>query len=246
MKRVLFIIPLLGLVTALKAQEKTQKPAGLPHPYSVKWNPESLYFGKLALSGEYNYKKKKSIAFAIGIPMEYKQTVQIDKKDRVLAMKTFSIMGGYRMYMGKKTMTGFYFEPYVKYVKNDATGSFSATLGGSPVVFDAVSKYSGIGVGAQLGVQFRIAQRVVFDLFILGPEANSANHELVLHDIVSPLPWNSAQSADAQQQMDDFTKLPILGSHMKVTKDDNARTISSKYNGFLPGFRFGLSVGISF
>lgn len=244
MKKLLFAFACFFILNSTKAQQDAVLPK---NSVVVKWNPESLYFGKVSLFGEYNFKKRRSITFGFGIPATHTTTVKINDKDRSVEMKTFSIMGGYRMYLGKKTMSGVYFEPYLKYVKNDANTIIDGDLNGRNVDFATTSKYSGTGVGAQLGVQFMIAKRVVFDLFFLGPEANTASHKVVMRDINSVLPWSQSEAADAQQQINDnIGDLPIVGKKLKVVVDANSKTVSSDYNGFLPGIRFGLSVGVRF
>jgi hypothetical protein len=251
MKKIIVAAILLIAVSNANAQEKKEKEKekkNFSPSYAVKWNPAGLAFGKIGLFGEYNYKRKKSITFGIGIPSEKKHTFELDGEDRDIFMKTFSIMGGYRMYLGKKTMTGFYFEPYLKYVKNDASFSFTdPNFNNKPVTFNTTSSYSAIGVGAQLGVQFMIAKRVVFDFFLLGPEANSAKHNVVMKDVSSTLPWSAQDAAKAQTEIDDnIGDVPIIGDHLKVKVDANARTVSSEYKGFLPGFRGGLTIGVRF
>jgi len=190
---------------------------GFQKSYAFKWNPSGLYFGKIALQTEYNFKKKKSFTFDLGIP--YNKTIirNINNEDKSLALKTFSVKGGYRMYLGKKTMTGVYFEPYLKYLKNDASTSFRSN---NNTAYVLTSSYSGVGLGAQLGVQFMIAKRLTFDFFFLGPEANTVHHKAILQDISTTKNWDDH---DAQN-----------------------KRVTSSYNGFLPGFRFGLSVGWHF
>jgi hypothetical protein len=248
MKKTIVALLCLTALTNTHAQENQEKetPDFTPS-YAVKWNPSSLYFGKIGLQGEYNFKKKKSFTFAVGIPMSKTMTVNMDDEDRDVEMKTFSVMGGYRMYLGKKTMTGVYFEPYLKYLKNDAATIINADLDGEPVDFATTSKYSGVGVGAQLGVQFMIAKRVTFDFFFLGPEANSVKHTVLMKDISSTVPWDPNEAADAEKEINEsIGDLPIIGSKLKVAVDANQKTVSSEYKGFLPGFRFGLSVGVHF
>jgi uncharacterized membrane protein YfhO len=129
-----------------QSEDKEFSPSG-----AVKWNPESLFLGKVGLFGEYNFKQKRSITLGIGIPYNKTLTYKLDSKDQDITMKTFSVMGGYRMYMGKKDMKGFYFEPYLKYLKNDASILINSDLNGRPVDFVTTSNYSGFGLGLQLG-----------------------------------------------------------------------------------------------
>ena len=252
MKKIFLIVSCLSVFATSQAQsddDKTEKPEkdSFQPSAAVKWNPSSLYFGKIGLQGEYNFKKKRSLTFAVGIPMSKTTTVKMDDEDRDVEMKTFSLMGGYRMYLGKKNMTGLYFEPYLKYVKNDAATLISTDLDGEPVDFATTSQYSGFGLGAQLGVQFMIAKKITLDFFFLGPEANTVKHSVLMKDISSTLPWDPNQAADAEKEINEsIGDLPIIGNKLKVAVDANKKTVSSEYKGFLPGVRFGLSVGVRF
>ncbi len=248
MKKIFFLLTLCCLVHFLHAQSGDASNVVQHQPSaSIKWNPSSLYFGKIGLLGEYNFKNRKSVTFNIGIPMSKTTTIKVDDKDRQVEMKTFSIMGGYRMYLGRKTMTGMYFEPYLKYVKSDGSTILDTDLDGKPTNFATTSAYTGMGVGAQLGVQFMIAKRVVIDFFFLGPEANSSKHKVVMRDITSTDPWDAQEAADAQAEINDsIGDIPVIGDKLNVVVDPNAKTVTSDYSGFLPGLRFGLSVGVRF
>jgi hypothetical protein len=195
MRKINALLIVLFIAATCLAQQKEEKAKPeFSSSVAIKWNPESLFFGKISTFGEFNFKHKKSFTLGIGIPYNKSFTYKLDDKDRSIATKTFSIMGGYRMYFGKKEMKGFYFEPYLKYMKNDASTIINTDLNGTPTDFVTTSAYSGFGVGLQLGVQFMIAKRVVFDMFFLGPEANSAKHNVSMHDITSTGPWGSAHS----------------------------------------------------
>jgi hypothetical protein len=245
MKKTILAVLCLGVLSTVNAQEKQENAAAAFTPsYAVKWNPESLYFGKISVQGEYNFKKKKSVTFSVGIPMTHTTSVEMDGKDRQIDMKTFSVAGGYRMYLGKKAMTGVYLEPYLKYLKNDANTLLDVDLNGEPTDFVTTSQFSSVGVGAQLGVQFMIAKRVTFDFFFLGPEANTVKHTMVMRDLSSTA-WDASMAADAQDEANKMVDdLPIVGKKLQIAVDANKKTITSDYSGFLPGIRFGLSVGV--
>jgi hypothetical protein len=245
MKKTIIAVLCLGVLSTANAQEKQEKPAASFAPsYAVKWNPESLAFGKISVQGEYNFKKKKSVTFSVGIPMTHTTTVQMDDKDRQVDMKTFSVMGGYRMYLGKKTMTGVYFEPYLKYLKNDAATVISTSLNGEATDLYTTSNFSAFGVGAQLGVQFMIAKRVTFDFFFLGPEGNMAKNTIVMKDLSSGT-WDPSQAQAAQDEINkNIGDVPVIGKKLHVTVDANKKTVTSDFSTLLPGVRFGLSVGV--
>jgi hypothetical protein len=246
MKKILFAL-LLVSTAAFSQETKTETPP-FKKSFVVKWNPEALVFGKLSLGTEFNIKHKKSITFNVGIPMEKKYSVELDDKDRDAYLKTTSVMAGYRMYMGKRDMTGFYFEPYAKYVSNKARiEKYTTDLNGRTATFDFTSDYSGVGIGAQLGVQFMIAKTITFDLFLLGPEANISNHKAKMQEVGSVIPWSMIDANDAKHDLEEALKdIPLIGNKIEVTVDQNGKNVSSKFNGFLPGVRAGLSVGIRF
>jgi hypothetical protein len=246
MKKILFAL-LLVSTAAFSQETKTETPP-FKKSFVAKWNPASLAFGKLSLGTEFNFKHKKSVTLNIGIPMERKYTFELDNADREINLKTTSIMGGYRMYMGKRDMTGFYFEPYLKYVSNKAEiPKYSTTINGRNADFRMTSEYSGVGVGAQLGVQFMIAKVIAFDLFILGPEANSAKETMSFKEEGNNIPWSMIDANDAKRELQEAVEdIPIIGKKIEITIDQANKTVRGEYKGFLPGFRAGLSLGIRF
>jgi hypothetical protein len=246
MKRILL---LSALVFSLAARAQTPAGTASHDPsVAVKVNPLSYFFGKISLLGEYNLKHKKSITFGVGIPIETTNSfLEIDGKKRDIRMKSFSAMAGYRMYLGKKTMSGFYFEPYLKYLKSDGNVTLDGEIDGQAVEFFTTSNYSGFGLGAQLGVQFLIGNRVAIDLFLLGPEANMSKHTMISKEITTTVPWDLVDAQEAEREIrEQLSDIPIVGKKIEVTVDPNSKTVTSKYDGFLPGFRAGLSIGIRF
>lgn len=246
MKKILF--GFLFVSTAAFSQENKTETPPFKSSVAIKWNPESLAFGKLSLGTEINLKHKKSLTLYAGIPMERKYTFKLDDADRDINLKTTSAMAGYRMYMGKKSMTGFYFEPYVKYVSNKAEiPNYTTTINSRNATFRMNSDYTGVGVGAQLGVQFMIAKLVTFDLFILGPEANSSKETMTFTEISNSIPWTMIDANDAKRELQEAVEdIPIIGKKIEITVDQANKTVRGSYKGFLPGLRAGLSVGIRF
>lgn len=229
------------------AQSDNKPEAASKKSYAVRWSPSSLYFGKIGLQGEYNFKNKRSLTLSVGLPSTKSIDIEMGDDTRQLSMKTFSTMAGYRLYMGKKTMTGVYFEPYVKYLANNAETSFIETSGGKQTMYTLNSQYSGVGLGAQLGVQFMIAKRFTFDFYFLGLEGNLSNHQITLQDVSSATPWSSQDAKDAENELKEGVEdIPIIGKKIRITADAGTKTVSSHYSGFLPGLRFGLSFGYRF
>lgn len=243
MKQLVFFI----LVTLCVSNSFAQKSSSFKSSTVIKWAPASLALGKIGLGSEYNFKQKKSITLNVGIPSETNITRTIDNESRTLKIKTFSVMAGYRMYMGKRDMSGFYFEPYVKYVDNKSVTSTNFTIQTIDKPFDLSGNYSGIGIGAQLGLQFMIAKRVVFDWYLLGPEANSSKFSLNAQEQGSGPAWDASAASDAQSEIENFINdIPLIKDKATVNVNASARNVKAAYSGFLPGFRTGLSVGIRF
>ncbi|HYE55082.1 MAG TPA: DUF3575 domain-containing protein [Chitinophagaceae bacterium] len=213
--------------------------------FFVKWAPASLAAGKLTVGSEFNFKKKQSVELFVGIPVPTNKEFDYDGNTSELESKAFSILAGYRYYLGKRNASGLYIEPYVKYLKHEANGVLVGDLDNGPARFATVTEYKGFGVGAQLGVQFIIAKKISFDLFFLGPEANSAKFSSRSTDVADALPWTFIEANEAENNVKDAMQdIPIIGDKMEVTVSQAQKTVFTKYDGFLPGFRFGASIGI--
>jgi Protein of unknown function (DUF3575) len=216
-----------------------------PKAFYYKFAPAGLYTGKITLGVEYNLKEKHSVEIMIGFPKKVSKSLDYDKSSSDFDMDAFSILAGYRMYMGRKTASGFYFQPYFKYLKHNANGVINGELDGEVARFDSKSNYKGYGIGGQLGVQFLIAKRALFDFYLLGPEANMVKYSSTMTDVANSIPWTFVQADEAEQDIRNaIADIPLIGEKMEVDVDANTKTIQTRYNGFLPGFRIGVSVGL--
>lgn len=241
MKKLLCIFFVLAFASGnIFCQEKN-------HPIALKFAPAGIAVGKTTFGAEYNFKHRNSVTFLIGIPFDKTQAVSFDNNKSDVSSKAFSLMAGYRYYLGRKSMSGFYIEPYVKYLKHQASGLLNAELQGQHVIFDSHSNYEGYGLGAQLGYQVTIAKLVVFDLFLIGPEANSAKFNSLSTDITNNIGWNYADAQEAEQQIRDVLKdIPVVGTRIDVKVDTEKKNVATNYSGFVPGFRIGASIGVRF
>jgi hypothetical protein len=239
MKRGFIITSLVVLSFTSFAQYSTRVVA--------KWAPVGLYFGKIGLGTEVNFKKKQSINFNIGIPFPATRSVEYDNKKSDIESKAFSLMAGYRFYIGKKAGAGFYAEPYIKYLRHEANGILEGDLDSKIARMDTRTEFKAFGAGLQFGYQFIIAKRICFDLFLLGPEANNADFKSKSTDIANSLPWTLIQTTEAEREIKDAIKdIPILKDKLQISTDQASKSVSTSYSGFLPGFRIGASIGIVF
>lgn len=238
MKTNLTIIALL-LTFAVSAQNSTN--------FIAKWAPGALAAGKIAVGGEYNFKHRKSVTLLVGIPNPRSYEVDFDGDKSDVETKGFSVLAGYRYYLSKRQVSGFYIEPYGKYVSQEGTGILKGELVSEEADFNTKVTYSGFGVGAQLGVQFLIAKRVALDLYILGPEANISDFNTTAKDVSSTLPWTPQMAAEAKADIEESIRdIPIIGDKAEVKVDAATKTVSVDYNGFLPSLRAGISIGWRF
>src|SRR2546423_3825224 len=233
------IVPLLSSLVLSKTYAQYKK------QMLLKWAPGRLAAGKITVGGEYNFKKKSSIECFIGLPAPVNHQFKYDNNSSDLSSKAFSVLAGYRYYFGKKNASGIYVEPYAKYLHHQASGFLQGELNGEVAKFDTKSDYKGFGIGAQLGIQFLIAKRFSLDLFILGPEANSSDFSTVATDVASNIPWTMIQADEAENDIKNaFRNIPIVGDKIEVSVNQSTKTVTTRYSGFLPGVRFGASVGI--
>lgn len=232
---ILLLLVLIGCLTGY-----TQYAA---HPV-IKWAPVGLIFGKLSLGTEYNFKKKNSVELYIGIPVAATRTIDYDNKQSDIESRVFSVLAGYRRYIGKKAAAGFYAEPYFKYLEHHAQGILEGDLDSKIARMDTKTDYKAWGAGIQLGYQFLIAKRICLDLFLIGPEANMAKFNSQSTDIANSIPWTLIQSGEAEREIKDAIKdIPILKDKLEISVDQSKKTVYTEYKGFLPGFRLGASIG---
>lgn len=242
MKKTLFLILPLLLVQALKAQEL---PASSPS-FTVKWTPTGLYLGSLSVQGEYNFGGPRSLTTKIGLPVAVRHAFTYDGNDVEFDMKATSVAAGYRMYLSQKHRRGLYLEPFVKYVHHQSEGLGTGTPEGKRAAMQFTNQYKALGAGAQLGAQFLLSKRVVMDLFFLGPEINAATNTLRAQEVTHTIAWNEVEARDAEDVLRAFVnQFPFVRNRTTITVDQNNRTVTGAFKGALPGYRAGISVGIT-
>lgn len=242
MKQFLLSILALSLFLTSFSQESSY-----PSSVTVKWAPASIYFGKISLGGEYNFSKKQSVTLGVGIPFDKTIRQDLDGEEESLTHKTFSILAGYRLYLGKKAARGLYFEPYLKYLKHDLHSQIDHELDGDNREFNVNSEFSAFGLGLQLGYQFLIADKFSIDFYFLGPEGNIAKSNTFTQEVGNGPAWSQSEVDDAQDMLNDFFEdIPFLRDEIEINVNASQRSVSTKFDGFLPGFRFGISLGFRF
>jgi hypothetical protein len=235
-----FFILVFGLIGSMACSAQENSPN-----ISLKWAPLGLIPGNISLHGEYNF-GKNSLTAKIGIPLSTERSIEYDDKDALFHMKTTSFMAGYRTYLSKRHMKGFYFEPFFKYVHHSSEGTGNAVINSQTVAMDFINNYDGIGIGAQLGVQFLIKKRVVIDLFFLGPEINAARNKFRSIETTDAIPWTQVEASEAEQDIREFIdRFPFIRNKVGVMVDRENKTVTADFKGALPGLRTGISIGIA-
>lgn len=214
---------------------------------TLKWAPTGLILGSASLQAEYSFGDKNSLTAKIGLPVTVSHHVNFQEKDARFAMQATSFLAGYRTYFSDRHLRGLYFEPFFNYVHHHSEGIGKGTLSNRTVTFELMNDYSGAGLGAQLGYQFFIGKKIVFDLFFLGPELNSSRNSLKATEITNTIAWNHIEAAEAEQQIRDFlNQFPFIKNRVQVMVDPDNRKVNAEFKGLLPGFRTGASIGIAF
>jgi hypothetical protein len=212
---------------------------------TLKWAPTGLILGGLSLQGEYGFLKHSSLTAKIGIPVSRSQNAKYSGNDAAMHMKALSFLAGYRRYLSKRPMRGFYVEPFFTYAHHTSDGMGSGTLDGSPVTMGFNNDYNGIGAGVQLGSQFIIGKRFVIDLFFFGPQVTSSTNYFKAIDATNSISWTTVQADQAEQQIRDFlNQFPFIRNKVDVHVDKPNRTVTADFKGALVGVRFGVSFGI--
>ena len=245
MKRLILLACIsLSATSLIQAQEPLSEET---KPLGIKWSPASLQVGKITAGVEYNISHRNSLTFNAGIPFNKNKELNYDGTKSEIQTKAYSVMAGYRRYLGKKNMRGFYIEPYAKYLNHEAAGEISANVNSGEKKMATRFTYQGIGIGAQLGVQMIISRSIVLDLYFLGPEANKSKVSLLGQDLNPASTWSASDAAEMEDDIrETLNNIPFISNGAVVEVDDYTKSAKVDYSGFLPGIRIGGSIGIRF
>jgi hypothetical protein len=242
-----YLLPALLFVTInapLLAQEQLNEET---KNFAIKFAPLALRMGKISLGTEYNFGERNSVTFYAGIPFDKKTSISYDGHKSDVNTRAYSVMAGFRHYVGKQYMKGFYLEPYAKYQKHEGKGLVNGDLNNNKIILDTRTSYEGVGVGLQLGVQMIISRSITLDLFFLGPEVNNSKISTLSTDITNNMAWEAPYAAEAENDIREvLNDVPLIGNKVNVKVDQNTKTIATDYKGLVPGIRIGGSLGLRF
>lgn len=241
-KKIFYLLFFFFLLHDIDAQDRAFEPT-----ITAKWAPTGLILGNISLQGEYSFLKKSSLTAKIGVPFNRACHATFDDNDVDIHMKAFSFLAGYRKYLSKQVLEGFYVEPFFTYAHHTSVGTGEGKLDNQSVTMDFTNDYNGIGVGVQLGSQFIISKRLVIDLFFLGPQLTSSTNHFRAVDPHNSLAWTTIQADEAEQDIRDFLdQFPFIRNKVDVSVEKSNRTVMADFKGALVGIRFGVSIGIAF
>jgi len=241
-KSIFYLVLSTCLILNVRAQDTLFQPK-----ITVKWAPTGLLLGSVSLQGEYGFIRKSSLTAKIGLPFSRSFHATFDGHDVNMHMKAFSFLAGYRKYLSKQILKGFYIEPFFTYAHHTADGTGEGSLGGQQVTMDFTNNYNGVGIGIQLGAQFIIARRLVIDVFFLGPQLTSSTNNFRAIDRYNYATWTNIQADEAEQDIKDFLdQFPFIRNKVDVNVDQANRTVMADFQGPLVGMRCGVSIGFAF
>lgn len=213
-----------------------------------------LIVGNINVGYEKVISENKTLALHIGviIPREVPEwlTFGDETSSAILeeldnSAEGLSIVGEYRMYTGDKGAPfGFYVAPLVRY------HNYQLTVGGDfdGETAEVQTKLNRIGLGLQLGAQFKLGDRMTLDWNFLGLtidqntitiEASSNNADTDFQEIEEEL------QADVDRLQADIDRLPLYYSdEIKLTSDNDF--VKGKGSLIGLGLRSGLTIGYRF
>jgi len=244
MKKTLSLVMVLFFVSNLFGQDTV----AINQPnIAVKWAPTGLVLGSFSIQAEYNFGGKSSLTAKIGLPANTHHSFTYANNDADFSMKATSFLAGYRTYLSKKHLHGWYYEPYFKYVHQTGEGTETGMLNNRPATFSFTNDYNGVGVGVQLGTQFLIGKHFVIDLFLLGPEINSATNSFKAMEVSSTMPWTYHDARETENNIRNFIdQFPFIRKRTNIFVDSENKRVSADFKGALPGIRTGVSIGFAF
>ncbi|TMI97464.1 MAG: DUF3575 domain-containing protein [Bacteroidetes bacterium] len=240
-KSIFYLIIFFFFLQKINGQDRIFQPK-----ITVKWAPTGLILGDLSLQGEYGFIKKSSLTAKIGVPFSRPYHANFDGHDVDMHMRAFSFLAGYRKYLSKQILKGFYIEPFFTYAHHTTDGTGEGSLDNQRVTMDFSNDYNGAGFGVQLGSQFIIAKRLVIDLFFFGPQLTSSRNDFRAIDPYNYAAWTTIQADEAEQDIRNFlNQFPFIRNKVDVHVDKINRTVMADFKGALVGVRFGVSIGIA-
>lgn len=207
----------------------------------VKLNLPNLALGNLTLNYERLLSARNSVALNVGYIRPQKPVSVLNDFVNADEVEPGEFSGltatlEYRIYGKKKGAgRGFYYAPYLRYAshkldfQSDIEGNFS----------NVNTELSAVGLGAQIGAQWLIKDRIVIDWGILGLAAQWYNFKSTFTAVGDDINFDEIR-AELETDFDDS----VLSNKLEFTSDENS--LQAKMPFLFGGARAYLSVGYKF
>jgi len=217
--------------------------------WSVGIAPFSLLLpsGKINVRGEWAYATNKSLSLLVGIPRPTKMpnllenNFDLSGEGKIVKNRytSFGTTLENRFYIGTRSPRGFYLAPYARYnhfslarTTQNADNQYATTFKGA---------INGVGLGAAMGVQFRLGKHFTMDATIVGIDFKWLRGTLT-YSTNDPANDVSAFRDEVQQVVSD---IPLIGKKLSAAVDGDRIRVHTP-GAVLPGYRFNLSVNYVF
>lgn len=207
----------------------------------VKLNLPNLVFGNLTLNYERLLSPRNSATLNVGYirpqaPISFLSDFIDTEEIKPPEFSGLTATLEYRIYSKKKGAgRGFYYAPYLRYA-NHKLAFQSDIVGNSSNVS---SQLSAVGLGAQIGAQWLIKDRVVIDLGILGLAAQWYTYKSTFTAVDEAINFDEIR-ADLEMEIEDSP----ISNKLEFTSDENS--LQAKMPFLFGGARAYLSVGYKF
>lgn len=214
----------------------------------VKLNVGALLLKNFSFQYERAISKKISVAgglrFAPKSRLPFSSTLEsaIDDDDTWESIKdfktgNFAITPEIRFYMGKKVFQGFYIAPFARYAQYSADVPYKFEVNGSEQEIPLNGSVNSITGGILFGAQWKLAERIHLDWWILGPNYGSTSGSISGKKALS-----NEDQAILREDLKDLEDLPIVNSKSSV----DANGVKVDFDGPWAGLRAGLCIGFRF
>lgn len=210
----------------------------------IKTNFTGFLTGDYGFSYERSVNERQSVTFKAGFlkptlsPFIRQKTITPDVYDMIGASGGVNFSAEYRFYMSGLVQNGFYVAPYMRFMnqKNIYTDEIDKNM------FDVDTRINNIGIGAQLGYQWQITERIFADFFFFGAGIDKYRLKLnyVLEQPNSTFDYNTLTD-DISEVFEDINYLENR-LEFDVTKNYHKTRLPFLF----PGFRMGINIGVSF
>ncbi len=227
-----------------------------PYKNIVKINVTSLAFKTFSLQYERLLGRKMSVALGVrmmpssALPFRnaiVNATKSEDGEDDEDLTKLFeeAKLGGlaitpeFRYYLGKEAGRGFYLAPFVRYEHYNLSAPYSFLDASDQLVnVSFKGNMTSYGIGLMIGSQFKLAQRLTLDWWILGPYYSATQLSLKAN--------NLSLTTDDQTILRESLE-SIEFASVKIESEVTATSASLKAKSGFGGIRaFGLCLGFKF